>query len=571
MTDPKDSGGFFRKVVKFVANPSLEWGELSQGPRDPAEIDIDKAELKALIERKRRNDFVRKREFDMLRKVRREGLSPEQLAALGDLSPMGDSEIRLQEKPPAPGTSMKAKIDAIERQMVGNNTVGPVGTTGDAGSVSRPFDIGSAPTEPLPLRLLEGLSMPPSAATVHASTLAAAATQAGGSPSKLGLTFNAIETHSKLDLEAAETAPAALPAMVHDPELDEAVIAFANAEFAQCERSLGQLTQPSGSRSRHSETWLALFDLHRATGDAAKFDRLALVYAQQFGRSSPQWYSMPQQVAESSRESLPAHARVEGQVGWVSPEWITIDEVASLRSHTLQMPLPWVLDWSAVKRIDAEAAANLIALLSIWMPQKLEMRWLHGDRLLQCLQEFAPTGARDADPIFWKLRLDVLRMVNRPDQFDEAAIDYCITYEISPPSWDAVSCRVRLDGSGGSNWSEAGSVVSGVSTSFVESRITEEEGSGKVWGIDLSGQLVGDISGLLDNINTQAGAASVIRVSCLNLIRVDFIAAGDLLNWVLARCAENREINFVDAHRLVALFFSAMGINEHALIKVRAN
>ncbi len=571
MTDPKDSGGFFRKVVKFVANPSLEWGELSQGARDPAEIDLDKAELKALIERKRRNDFVRKREFDMLRKVRREGLSPEQLAALGDLSPMGDSEIRMQDKPPAPGTSMKAKIDAIERQMVGNSTVGTVGSTTGAGSVSRPADISSAPTERMPLRPLEGLSLPPAATTIHASTLTPAATQAGGSPSELGLTFNAIETHSRLDLDATETAPAALPAMVHDPELDEAVIAFANAEFAQCERSLSQLTQPSGSRSRHSETWLALFDLHRATGDAAKFDRLALVYAQHFGRSSPQWYSMPQQVAESSRENQPAHARVEGQVGWVSPEWITIDEVASLRSHTLQMPLPWVLDWSAVKRIDAEAAAHLMELLSIWMPQRLEMRWLRGDRLLQCLQELAPTGARDADPIFWKLRLDVLRMVNRPDQFDEAAIDYCITYEISPPSWDAVSCRVRLDGSGGSNWSEAGSVVSGMSTSFVESRITEEEGSGQVWGIDLSGQLVGDISGLLDNINTQAGAASVIRVSCLNLIRVDFIAAGDLLNWVLARRAENREINFVDAHRLVALFFSAMGINEHALIKVRAN
>ncbi len=571
MTDPKDSGGFFRKVVKFVANPSLEWGELSQGARDPAEIDIDKAELKALIERKRRNDFVRKREFDMLRKVRREGLSPEQLAALGDMSPLGDSEIRMQEKPPAPGTSMKAKIDAIERQMVGNSTVGTVGSTTGAGSASRPADISSAPTERMPLRPLEGLSLPPAATTVHASTLTPAATQAGGSPSELGLTFNAIETHSRLDLDATETAPAALAVMAHDPELDEAVIAFANAEFAQCERSLGQLTQPSGSRSRHSETWLALFDLHRATGDAAKFDRLALVYAQHFGRSAPQWYSMPQQVAEASLENLPAHARVEGQVGWVSPEWITIDEVASLRSHTLQMPLPWVLDWSAVKRIDAEAAAHLIELLSIWMPQRLEMRWLRGDRMLQCLQELAPTGARDADPIFWKLRLDVLRMVNRPDQFDEAAIDYCITYEISPPSWDAVSCRVRLDGSGGSSWSEAGSAVSGMSTSFVESRITEEEGSGQVWGIDLSGQLAGDISGLLDNINTQAGSASVIRVSCLNLIRVDFIAAGDLLNWVLARRAENREINFVDAHRLVALFFSAMGINEHALIKVRAN
>ena len=44
-----------------------------------------------MIERKRRNDFVRKREFDMLRKVRREGLSSEQLAALGGSSRIDDS------------------------------------------------------------------------------------------------------------------------------------------------------------------------------------------------------------------------------------------------------------------------------------------------------------------------------------------------------------------------------------------------------------------------------------------------------------------------------------------------
>ena len=48
MTDPKDSGSFFRKVVKFVSNPNLEWSELAQGARDPAEVDLDKAELKAM-------------------------------------------------------------------------------------------------------------------------------------------------------------------------------------------------------------------------------------------------------------------------------------------------------------------------------------------------------------------------------------------------------------------------------------------------------------------------------------------------------------------------------------------
>ena len=49
----------------------------------------------------------------------------------------------------------------------------------------------------------------------------------------------------------------------------------------------------------------------------------------------------------------------------------------------------------------------------------------------------------------------------------------------------------------------------------------------------------------------------------------DFIAAGDLLNWVLSRRGENRTIHFEDANRLVALFFGAMGINEHARVRIR--
>ena len=86
-TGPKDGDSFFRKVVRFVANPATDWAELNtrQDP-DNRDLEFEKSELKAMIERKRRNDFVRKREFDMLRKVRREGLSPEQLAALGGTS-----------------------------------------------------------------------------------------------------------------------------------------------------------------------------------------------------------------------------------------------------------------------------------------------------------------------------------------------------------------------------------------------------------------------------------------------------------------------------------------------------
>ena len=114
MAEPKDTTSFFRKVVKFVANPATEWAELDVPTDDTRESDYAKGELKAMIERKRRNDFVRKREFDMLRKVRREGLSGEQLAALGGSSRIDDSQPRISDQPVRQDAGVKAKIDEIE-------------------------------------------------------------------------------------------------------------------------------------------------------------------------------------------------------------------------------------------------------------------------------------------------------------------------------------------------------------------------------------------------------------------------------------------------------------------------
>jgi hypothetical protein len=278
---------------------------------------------------------------------------------------------------------------------------------------------------------------------------------------------------------------------------------------------------------------------------------------------------MPKMVAEAASEERQPRMRVDGQVGWVCPAVIDAEAVAKLRSQTLQMPLPWVFDWSGLKSIDVEGAARLSELFRTWMPQTLDMRWLSGERLLEVIQDAAPTGVRDADPAYWQLRLDVLRIANRADQFDEAAIDYCVTYEVSPPSWEPAVCHARISGSTVSTQSPPLSVISDVSTTFQESQIIDEPGVVQVARVELSGQLVGDISDTLSKMNDELGSASIVNVSCARLIRVDFIAAGDLLNWVLARRSENRLVNFADSHRLVALFFGAMGINEHAKVKVR--
>ncbi|HSQ70949.1 MAG TPA: hypothetical protein VLM87_00875, partial [Rubrivivax sp.] len=360
--------------------------------------------------------------------------------------------------------------------------------------------------------------------------------------------------------------------VMHDPELDEAVIAFANADFAQCEMALQRIIGAGSARAQHAETWLVLFDLYRATGQQQRFESLAMEYAQQFGWSAPQWYSLPKLVADAQAdEPMVSHGdSAIGDVGWICPERLDVEAVARLRSQTLQMPLPWIFDWSQLSDIDAEASMQLSTLFRLWAGQALEMRWLAGNRLFHVLQEAAPTGVRDADPVFWLTRLDALRLANRADQFDEAAIDYCVTYEVSPPSWEPARCKVYIGGSGLSTRTPSLSMVSEVSTSFLESDLGDTSSGGiEMAHVELSGQLVGDIGATLSKLQGELGSALVISVSCARLIRVDFIAAGDLLNWVLARRNEDRAVHFVDAHRLVALFFGAMGINEHAKVQVR--
>ena len=585
----KETGGFFRKVVRFVANPTTEWSSLDTQAADAGESEYAKSEIKAMIERKRRNDFVRKREFDMLRKIRREGLSGDAALALNM-----PSNLDLDSRPHTNGApsdiAVKAKIDEIEQQMVG------------AGSSRSP----ARPPAPAPT-VSPAFGQPPAAVDRP--------TQAAGLSTDIAMALDLVPSapaapppapSNSLAFELSPTAPGPanllapsgfmqqqelhVAEMVHDPELDEAVIAFANADFDQCERCLLDLIQPGAARHDHTETWMALFDFYRALDLPQQFDNLAVTFAQKFGLSAPQWYSLPDKVARFLAQQKPAAAPRkpatedsaaaasvsettaaphEPEHGWIAPENIDGEAVAQLRTEILQLPRPWVMDWSKVTNLTPEGADHLGQLIRQWARETIELHWLGADNLLHVLGDLAPTGSRSVDPAYWMLHLDVLRMCNNPIQFDEVAIDYCVTYEQSPPSWEPTVCKVRLSSDGVSPQTRTLTHVSKVVTSFIESQFHNEVEFVQVAALNLSGQLVGDISATLTQLDSQLGASVSLEVDCQHLLRVDFIAAGDLLNWVLARRGENRIVIFNNPHRLIALFFGAMGINEHAQVKLQ--
>src|SRR3954463_6204854 len=111
MAQKDDNAGLLSKVVRFVKNPTTNWADLDE-PETERESSYSKQMLKEMIERKRRNDFVRQREFDMLRKMRRS----EVLAGQDPAARPSFFQSSMPSKPDDRATTLK-KIDEIEAQM----------------------------------------------------------------------------------------------------------------------------------------------------------------------------------------------------------------------------------------------------------------------------------------------------------------------------------------------------------------------------------------------------------------------------------------------------------------------
>jgi len=75
----------------------------------------------------------------------------------------------------------------------------------------------------------------------------------------------------------------------------------------------------------------------------------------------------------------------------------------------------------------------------------------------------------------------------------------------------------------------------------------------------------------LQNLESLAKPGQPLVVPCDRLIRIDFSAAGSVLNWAAAQQAQKREVHFQNLHRVVAVFFNVVGINEHAWVIPRKN
>jgi hypothetical protein len=229
-----------------------------------------------------------------------------------------------------------------------------------------------------------------------------------------------------------------------------------------------------------------------------------------------------------------------------------------LRLAMVSNPMPWYLDWSQLSTIAADAMPLLEGLFSSLCDEVVTLRFTGQESLFNALRAITPSGSRTIEPTWWGVRLNALRAVGLQDDFELAALDYCVTYETAPPTWIAPRCKFEASDSGQHKPDFSAQTVPGGFEGGVESL-----------SLALRGEVVGDATFALAILDAAPMTGPRLMIACGELLRVDFAAAGSILNWVAMRQAEGKQVHFLNVHRLVAAFFNVIGINEHAKVVPR--
>jgi len=324
--------------------------------------------------------------------------------------------------------------------------------------------------------------------------------------------------HPEQDLPAHTAAPASAPAV------DESAILYANGQLDAAEQLL-RASLPALGRAERLPWWM-LFDLYQADGREQAFESVAIDYASHFETSPPAWKPLP---------AAPDTARPGPGVAAVEAFGPAIDaSVAARLTRVLETDAPVVrLDFGRVTAIDADGAARLLAALQSLRSAGRELVLAGADTLLDTLRPMLVIGQRGASPAPWLLLLELLLLTQREKQFEEAAMDYCVTYEVSPPSFEA---PLRVS--------------------------TAAPAPGHDDRFMLPAVVSGPDGALLAAIDAYAQQRATLVLDCSRLARIDYAAAGSLLARLDAHGAAGRKVELRELNHLVATLLRLIGAGD---------
>lgn len=324
----------------------------------------------------------------------------------------------------------------------------------------------------------------------------------------------------------AAAAPAAAPVV------EESAILYANGQAALAEQMLRDSLRDLGRSER--QPWWMLFDLVQAEGREQDFDSIAIDYASHFETSPPAYVDRRPLVGAPQPGAGVAPAA--HLAGMLDPDLAGRLERLSSRTGS-----PLRLDFAGITGATADGCAALLAALQALRAARRGIVLAGADALLAVLRPMLAIGERDSGTAPWLLLLELLQLLDREKDFEETAMDYCVTFEVSPPSFEALP--------------EAGSA-----------RTAGKAGMPADQRFMLPAVVGGEVKELLAAIEAYAAMdpAGPVVLDCTRLVRIDFAAATDLHACLRRLALDERRIELRELNHLVAALLGLLNYGDCA-------
>lgn len=275
--------------------------------------------------------------------------------------------------------------------------------------------------------------------------------------------------------------------------------------------------------------WMMLLDLYKLTGMRAEFDEHVIEYARSFEKSPPPWdvVDAPVKKAKPSSPSVALGSSLNEQVG---KQFGRVRETAQ-KHGTVKM------DLSRLRAADDAGCALLRALIQDLRREGVQVK-LAGCASVAAMLGGQVSAGQAENRNMWLLMLDMLQHTDDMERFEEVAVDYAVTFEESPPSWEPHPMEDL------------------VSTTDVSAELPELQ------GFSLEGDLLGASAEGIRKLVAFASDHSIVSVDCSRLRRVDFVAAGSLFNVLATLQGQGKSISLNRVNAMVAALLRVMGIDQ---------
>ncbi|MDP2882190.1 MAG: STAS domain-containing protein [Azonexus sp.] len=314
--------------------------------------------------------------------------------------------------------------------------------------------------------------------------------------------------------------------------VEQVVVLYANGQDGAA-RSLLETFVRSYRGREGRRFWLLLFDLLQATGERAAFEKLGADYAEACEMSPPTWSKESPDARQAAGSVGPRKIFLQGVL--TAEGALPVSELAKLIEQKAQI----TVDCTKLIGCDDEVAGQLADLLSRARKTRLSVVLSGTDVFIDRLNSRMVAGDT-AHEASWRLLLELLQRHGTQDAFEERAVDYAVTFELSPPSWEP---RVAA-------------VAPAVSAATARPADDAYYLSGELKGCRFD-ELVAVIEGVEQPIIDFSGVC-----------RLDFVSAGQLVNRLAPYKAAGRDIVIRSPNHLVAELMAVVGLNKQARILV---